>query len=331
MSKNSPAVKDQPLISFVLLAYNQEAFIREAVQSALEQTYQPLEIILSDDFSKDDTFEIIKNMAASYSGPHRLKINRNSKNLGIGTHVNELMKLAEGDVIVVAGGDDISLPNRVQEIAREFSRLSPKPYSVWSSAMYIDAAGKEISQKFPLPAQNLTDEIMMKNTYPVIGATHAWSKEVFDVFGPLLPSVVFEDNAISYRSYLLGGISFINKDLVSYRRHGDNVTNFLKTANHVSLYARGASRIDGALVGVKQRKEDLDTAIEIGLIDKQRADIMYQMLNRLNNRLKFRYEAFSTFPNISCKFLFGSMFDFSIAKFYVRSVVHLMFRRSGVK
>jgi len=67
MSKNSPAVKDQPLISFVLLAYNQEAFIREAVQSALEQTYQPLEIILSDDFSKDDTFEIIKNMAASYS------------------------------------------------------------------------------------------------------------------------------------------------------------------------------------------------------------------------------------------------------------------------
>ena len=58
-----------PLISFVLLAYKQEKYIREAVEGAFAQTYSPLEIILSDDASPDGTFEIIQEMAAAYQGP----------------------------------------------------------------------------------------------------------------------------------------------------------------------------------------------------------------------------------------------------------------------
>ena len=235
MSNTSLVLQEQPLISFVLLAYNQEAFISEAVKSALDQTYEPLEIILSDDFSTDDTFEIMKRIAAEYNGPHHIILNRNSKNIGIGSHVNALMELAEGEVIVAAGGDDISFPKRVQEVANEFFRRRHKPYSVWSSAIYIDADGKVLDRKFALPVQPLTDTIMMRNTHPIIGAAHAWSREVFDVFGPLLPSVIFEDNAISFRSYLLGEIAFINNDLVYYRRHSNNVTNFLSTADHRAL------------------------------------------------------------------------------------------------
>jgi len=50
----------KPLITFALFAYNQERFIREAVQGAFSQTYSPLEIIMSDDCSKDRTFDIEK-------------------------------------------------------------------------------------------------------------------------------------------------------------------------------------------------------------------------------------------------------------------------------
>ena len=54
----------QPLVSFILLGYNQEKFIREAISAAFSQIYSPLEIILSDDCSLvDDTFEIMKEMA----------------------------------------------------------------------------------------------------------------------------------------------------------------------------------------------------------------------------------------------------------------------------
>ena len=48
----------KPLLTFAVGAYNQERFIREAVESAFAQTYSPLEIVLSDDCSRDRTFEI---------------------------------------------------------------------------------------------------------------------------------------------------------------------------------------------------------------------------------------------------------------------------------
>ena len=71
---------EKPLITFALFAYNQERFIREAVEGAFSQTYSPLEIILSDDCSPDRTFEIMKEMAAEYTGPHTIVLNRNEKN-----------------------------------------------------------------------------------------------------------------------------------------------------------------------------------------------------------------------------------------------------------
>ncbi len=75
---------DKPLVTFTLFAYNHEKYIREkAVEGALAQTYTPLEIILSDDCSTDRTFEIIQEIAKSYTGKHQLVINRNKKNLGL--------------------------------------------------------------------------------------------------------------------------------------------------------------------------------------------------------------------------------------------------------
>jgi len=105
---------DKPLITFTICAYNQEQFIREAVEGAFAQTYSPLEIILSDDCSKDRTFEIMREMTASYRGPHRLILNRNSTNLGLAGHCNRLAELAHGELLVGAAGDDISFPNRVE-------------------------------------------------------------------------------------------------------------------------------------------------------------------------------------------------------------------------
>ena len=75
---------DRPLITFALFAYNQEAYVREAIEGAFAQTYEPLEIILSDDCSTDRTFEIMQEMAAAYRGPHRVRVNLNPVNLGVG-------------------------------------------------------------------------------------------------------------------------------------------------------------------------------------------------------------------------------------------------------
>ncbi len=108
--------KMRPLLTFAIFAYNQESLVQEAVEAAFAQTYSPLEIILSDDFSQDRTFNIMKAVAAGYHGPHKIVLNRNPSNLGPATHVNRIVKLAQGELIVAASGDDVSLPDRTARI-----------------------------------------------------------------------------------------------------------------------------------------------------------------------------------------------------------------------
>ena len=102
---------EKPLVSYVLTAYNIEDFIEESVKCAFAQDYENLEIGLSDDCSSDNTFQIMKKMAEKYDGPHRIILNRNEHNMGISQHMSKCyIELANGEIIIVAHGDDISLP-----------------------------------------------------------------------------------------------------------------------------------------------------------------------------------------------------------------------------
>jgi len=106
----------RPLLTFLVAAYNQEQYIREAVEGAFRQTYSPLEIIISDDCSTDRTFAIASEMAAAYRGPHKILLNRNPTNLGISAHANRIMELTHGELVVASAGDDVSLPERTEVI-----------------------------------------------------------------------------------------------------------------------------------------------------------------------------------------------------------------------
>ncbi|MEO8808402.1 MAG: glycosyltransferase, partial [Burkholderiaceae bacterium] len=79
---------DAPLASLLLIAYQQEKTVAQAVAGALSQTYTPLEIILSDDASNDGTFAAMQAAVAGYTGPHHILLNRNPRNLGIGAHLS---------------------------------------------------------------------------------------------------------------------------------------------------------------------------------------------------------------------------------------------------
>ena len=85
---NMVSGNSRPLMTFALIAYNQENFVEEAISGALSQTYQPLQIVLSDDGSTDRTFELMKRAAQEYSGPHDVVVNQNEENRGIGAHIN---------------------------------------------------------------------------------------------------------------------------------------------------------------------------------------------------------------------------------------------------
>lgn len=210
--------KTLPLVTFALLSYNQEHCIGRAVAAALSQTYSPLEIILSDDCSSDRSFEIMQRAAAEYRGPHRIVLNRNPRNLNTGAHIDVVGKLAKGELIVKADGDDISLPRRVEVMAQRWMELGCKPVALYSACQLMDANANIVEPRIDAPSKVNNDKVTIaRGDSDFLGASSAVSRSVFEAFPPIQRNVVFEDRVLPFRALLLGGVvSYIDEKLVQY-------------------------------------------------------------------------------------------------------------------
>jgi glycosyltransferase involved in cell wall biosynthesis len=234
------ASADKPLLTLGIAGFNQEGFIREAVEGAFAQTYSPLEIVLSDDCSEDRTFEIMCEMAKAYRGPHRIVLNRNPNRRCIGGHINRILEVSQGELILAAAGDDISLPSRAQATYEAWETTGRKATSIHSRILQIDENGNMMPEVFKEEMPDGNQRLIEQKAQPmhylqtlqplIYGCAHAFSRRLFDVFGKLPDEVIHEDNAIGFRSVLAGELLFINEPLVKYRIHGNNV--YIRTQKH---------------------------------------------------------------------------------------------------
>jgi glycosyltransferase involved in cell wall biosynthesis len=103
-------------VSIIMLTYNQQDFVADAIRAALAQQCEPVEILISDDCSPDGTWEVIQQVVKGYAGPHTVRLNRNPRNQGVNAHLWSCVQRTSGDIIVAAAGDDISEPDRVRRI-----------------------------------------------------------------------------------------------------------------------------------------------------------------------------------------------------------------------
>ncbi len=107
----------QPLISICIPTYNGSAFIGEALDSAISQSYTNLEIIISDDASKDDTLKVIETYHSKTDIP--IYIYHHQPN-GIGANWNNTIKYANGEYIKFLFQDDVLNPNCIKEMVSVF-------------------------------------------------------------------------------------------------------------------------------------------------------------------------------------------------------------------
>jgi len=266
---------DRPLVTFALFAYNQEQYIREAVEGAFSQTYEPLEIILSDDCSSDRTFEIMQEMAAAYEGPHEVRIRRNTKNFGFGPHVSTVLSESNGEYIAFAAGDDISENDRIEHAINavlKATKIDSNPFgvSLLSALSLIDANGVKFgSQKVPkgwnkavcldneqrLYSFNISN--LLNGTLTTSGPSRIIHRSVYTLFGGIGDDCFTEDIVYLFRTALVGSVLYSDREAVRYRKHQDNLS------APTSLYAR-------CFLGVeRQLRADLETAEMHGLITKQ--------------------------------------------------------------
>lgn len=210
----SVAGQGEPL-TFALLAYNQEKYIREAVESALSQDYHALEIILSDDNSSDATYQIMQDLVEAYVGPHRLLLRRNDRNLGLIDHVSAIFAVAKTDYIIIAAGDDISDPHRASAI---LPLLSTRPLLVHSGFRCIDESG-EIVANTDIAENLLTHDLrgIAASRKLYVGATGVWHADLYKIFGKIEFADAYEDLVFGYRAALLGRVAYVERPLVNYR------------------------------------------------------------------------------------------------------------------
>ena len=210
--------REAPKVTVFLFAYNQENFISAACQSILTQDYdKPMQIIFSDDCSQDDTFTIMTAIAEDYEGIHTLVLNRNPKNLGLINHVNLSYKISTGDLIFAAAGDDISLPNRISESVKAYRLSKSLPMSLYSAVYEMSESGNIGQVRKPPYTKVPPIEVCATSPSIVIGAAHAWHRNVFEIFGDITELGAYEDLVIAYRSVLLDGLVYIDLPLVAYR------------------------------------------------------------------------------------------------------------------
>ena len=218
----APAAEELPLATFALFTYNQEEYVREAVEGALAQDYPNLEIIISDDASTDGTWDIVMDMATSYSGPHRLLLNKNTSNLGFTSHVNKVFDLSSGKLVVMAAGDDISCPTRVGALIQAWEAQNCPKGMLHSVAQPIDTHGRETRE--PMKGLIAGRDSMSINFFRanrrkmlVQGATAAYTRDLIEEFGPLENGGLVEDAVLTFRAALSGKLLFVNSALVRYR------------------------------------------------------------------------------------------------------------------
>jgi len=259
--KESINLKDKPLVSFVLFSYNQSSYIKEALEGALSQTYAPLEIIISDDHSTDNTFEIITDITQKYDGPHKIILNRNANNLGVAEHVNEIVRKASGEILILAAGDDISLSTRVEVSVRELLGPGRNNVAFFSNVENINSKSEVLGMRFdsrPEFASSLSDLVSGKACWS-IGASFAAKKEIFTSFPRLPKEILQEDGCNSFRALLLGSIQYVHEPLVKHRYHTASISQHDSAVKRLVLqrneyFIHLSNYTDALSFGVKEKK-----------------------------------------------------------------------------
>ncbi len=211
-------------ISVVMATYNGQRFIQKQLDSIMEQTVRPDEIVVNDDRSKDETVDIVRAYAEKYPDID-WKINVNEVNKGyIGNFLNAIER-SSGDMIVLSDQDDMWDKHKI-ELMQSYFEAHPDMLSLHTNYTIIDMEDKPIREN-EINYQNSLEKYSVRKFVKRLnycGMSSAFRKDIKPYLKKLDPAKLpTHDWTIHSLAVLLDGM-YVSKEVVSYRRaHGDNV------------------------------------------------------------------------------------------------------------
>ena len=221
---------ESKLVSVILPAYNSSKYIEYTIKSLQNQTYSNIEIIVIDDGSKDNTLELVQKLSENDS---RIKIYKNGKNHGLAYTTNRGISLSQGEYIVQADHDDLSLPNRI-EVCYNYLETNQDITGISGRVKLIDSKAVQ-------PITKDERQIVVNADYEQVNCEAMWGGIISNptiMYRKSITKNIPECYNITYRvsadmdffeKTLLNGAKWICADniLIEYRRHATNTSRVL--------------------------------------------------------------------------------------------------------
>lgn len=247
-------------ISIAMATYNGARHIGRQLQSFVEQTVQPDELIVTDDGSTDNTIEIIREFALE--APFEVRLERNETNLGYAQNFGKAASLCTGDLIFFSDQDDVWLPEKVERVANAFTEW-PNSQVIINDARIVDGDLGDTG----LTTLGQIRALGLRDASFVTGCCSAFRTEFREILFPVPDEIFVHDTWLHTLSNLLAVRSVLEEPLQLYRRHDTNTSAALQTA------VRPLSQLDlvRAYSGANSREFTERTQRKIAIL-RQRLD-----------------------------------------------------------
>lgn len=226
MENNKKGEVSRKLVSICIPTYNSGDFIEETLKSIIEQTYKNIEIIIGDNASTDNTYDIVQKFQKIDS---RIKYYKNEINLGYSGNCNKLISMAKGDYVAIYHSDDI-YDLKIVEKEVEVLEANIDLLGVFTIYEKIGEHGEIIkNSKYPIISDEEVIKVNLDEYINIIlekgGScfccpTSMIKKDIYNKLnGYDVDLKYIEDQDMWGRILLNGSIGIINQKLLKYRIH----------------------------------------------------------------------------------------------------------------
>ncbi len=213
------------MISVAMATYNGGKYLREQLDSVLNQTITDFELVICDDKSTDSTIDILSEYATL---DKRIRYYVNPVNIGFKRNFENVIQKCKGEYIALCDQDDIWYPEHLEKLYKQIENNSLScANSILvdkdNSSLGILLSDAEKLYTFPIDSHKLIYKILLSGN-PFQGASMLMSKTFIHRCLPIPENVCYHDAWFAACACLDNGIVYSFDPITRYRQHGDNVT-----------------------------------------------------------------------------------------------------------
>lgn len=236
-------------ISVCMATRNGEKYIKKQLDSILAQLTQEDEVVISDDSSSDSTVAIIKE-----SSDQRVRLYENNTFFSPIFNIENALKKASGEIIVLSDQDDVWLDNKIAVIKRELTGASMGIKLIVLDGHIVDE--HETIKHYSIFEQINSGKGLLKNIYDntYVGCCMAFSRDLLEIALPFPRNIPMHDMWLGLLAEHFGTVKFVGEKTILYRRHEASVTDLHRRLDVVKQIRRRYHLVKSLLVRFLQLK-----------------------------------------------------------------------------